>query len=86
MLCDVARTDYLLAFAQERRAAGVMETLRGRLQVSARVLRDANWQVVPARDVVPGDIVRVRPHSPLPARPLVFALFGDLHRAEQRQA
>jgi H+-transporting ATPase len=51
----------VLGFWQERRAAGVMETLRRRLQVSARVLRDANWQVVPARELVPGDIVRVRP-------------------------
>ena len=44
-----------------------METLRRRLQVSARVLRDANWQVVPARDLVPGDIVRVRPGDIVPA-------------------
>src|SRR5450432_522183 len=34
----------VLGFWQERRAAGVMETLRRRLQVSARVLRDTNWQ------------------------------------------
>ena len=57
----------VLGFAQERRAAGVMETLRRRLQVSARVLRDANWQVVPARELVPGDIVRVRPGDIIPA-------------------
>lgn len=57
----------VLGFAQERRAAGVMETLRRRLQVSARVLRDANWQVVPARDLVPGDIVRVRSGDIIPA-------------------
>ena len=50
----------VLGFAQSG-AAGVMETLRRRLQVSARVLRDASWQVVPARELVPGDIVRVRP-------------------------
>ena len=42
----------VLGFWQERRAAGVMETLRRRLQVSARVLRDASWQVVPARELV----------------------------------
>src|SRR5450759_5237104 len=35
----------LLSFMQERRAAGVVETLRRRLQVSARVLRDSSWQV-----------------------------------------
>ena len=57
----------VLGFWQERRAAGVMETLRRRLQVSARVLRDTSWQVVPARELVPGDIVRVRPGDIVPA-------------------
>ena len=57
----------VLGFAQERRAAGVMEKLRRQLQVSARVLRDANWQVVPARELVPGDIVRMRPGDIVPA-------------------
>jgi plasma-membrane proton-efflux P-type ATPase len=57
----------VLSFMQERRAAGVVETLRRRLQVSARVMRDANWQVVPARELVPGDIVRVRPGDIIPA-------------------
>jgi H+-transporting ATPase len=57
----------VLGFWQERRAAGVMETLQRRLQVSARVLRDASWQVVAARELVPGDIVRVRPGDIVPA-------------------
>ena len=57
----------VLSFAQERRAAGVVETLRKRLQVSARVRRDAKWQVIPARELVPGDIIRVRPGDIIPA-------------------
>ncbi len=57
----------VLSFLQEHRAAGVVETLRRRLQVSARVRRDAGWQVIPARDLVPGDIVRVRPGDIIPA-------------------
>ena len=57
----------VLSFAQEHRAAGVVETLRRRLQVSARVLREASWQVIPARELVPGDIVRVRPGDIIPA-------------------
>jgi plasma-membrane proton-efflux P-type ATPase len=57
----------VLSFMQEQRAAGVVETLRKRLQVSARVRRDFNWQVIPARDLVPGDIVRVRPGDIIPA-------------------
>jgi plasma-membrane proton-efflux P-type ATPase len=57
----------MLSFTQERRAAGVVETLRQRLRVSARVLRDSIWQVIPARDLVPGDIVRMRPGDIIPA-------------------
>ena len=57
----------VLGFVQERRAAGVVEALRKRLQVNARVLRDSNWQVIPARELVPGDIVRVRPGDIIPA-------------------
>ena len=52
---------------QEHRAAGVVEALRKRLQVNARVRRDSNWQVIPARELVPGDIVRVRPGDIIPA-------------------
>jgi len=57
----------VLSFFQERRAAGAVEALRRRLQVTARVLREADWQVVPARDLVPGDIVRVRAGDIVPA-------------------
>jgi H+-transporting ATPase len=57
----------VLSFEQERRAAGVVETLRKKSQVSARVRRDSSWQVVPARELVPGDIVRVRPGDIIPA-------------------
>lgn len=57
----------VLSFAQERRAAAVVEALRRRLQVTARVRRDGAWLVVPARELVPGDIVRVRPGDFVPA-------------------
>ena len=57
----------VLSFTQEHRAAGVVETLRQRLQVSARVRRDSTWQIIPARELVPGDIVRVRPGDIIPA-------------------
>jgi len=57
----------VLSFLQERRAAGVVATLRQRLQVNARVLREARWQFIPARELVPGDIVRVRPGDIVPA-------------------
>src|SRR5450756_471563 len=57
----------ILGFMQERRSSGVVETLRKRLQIDARVLREARWQVIPARELVPGDIVRIRPGDIVPA-------------------
>ena len=57
----------ILSFGQEYRAAGVVETLRRRLQVNARVRRDSSWQARPARELVPGDIVRVRTGDIVPA-------------------
>jgi len=57
----------LLSYLQERRAAGVVAALRKRLQVSARVCRDATWQVLPSRELVPGDIIRVRSGDIVPA-------------------
>jgi H+-transporting ATPase len=57
----------VLSFSQENRAAGVVEALRGRLQVSARALRDSKWNVIPARELVPGDVVRVRSGDIIPA-------------------
>ena len=57
----------ILSYGQEHQAAGVVEALRRRLQVSARVLRESKWQVIPARELVPGDIVRVRAGDLIPA-------------------
>jgi plasma-membrane proton-efflux P-type ATPase len=57
----------VLSYMQESRAAGVVDSLRKRLQVSARVLRGSNWQVIAARELVPGDIVRVRSGDIIPA-------------------
>ena len=57
----------VVSFIQERRAAGVVAALRKRLQVNARVRRDSSWQAIPAREIVPGDIVRVRPGDIIPA-------------------
>lgn len=41
----------VIGFLQERRAVGVVQALRKRLQVSARVLRDSTWKIVPSREL-----------------------------------
>jgi len=57
----------VLSFLQEQRAAGVVETLRQRLQVGARVLRNGNWTTIAARELVPADIIRIRSGDIIPA-------------------
>lgn len=52
---------------QERRARNALDLLRTRLQVTARVRRDGNWQLLPARELVPGDQVRVQVGDIVPA-------------------
>ena len=57
----------VIAFVQERRAEGVVDTLRRRLQVNARVIRDGHWHTLPARELVPGDVTRIRQGDVVPA-------------------
>jgi H+-transporting ATPase len=57
----------LMGFAQERRTTGALALLRQRLTVTARVRRDARWQVLPAAEIVPGDLVRLRVGDVVPA-------------------
>ena len=57
----------ILGFYQEERASQAIAFLRRQLQVSARVKRDGAWSVVPARQLVPGDHVRIRKGDFVPA-------------------
>jgi H+-transporting ATPase len=56
-----------LSLAQERRAGHALSLLRRRLSVDARVLRDGAWQTIPARELVPGDVVHLRMGDLVPA-------------------
>jgi len=57
----------ILSFIQEQRASVAVSALRKQLQVSARVLRDATWQMIAARELVAGDVVRIRAGDIVPA-------------------
>ena len=48
----------ILSFVQEGRAHNALALLRQRLTIQARVLRDGQWQLRPAQELVPGDVVR----------------------------
>jgi H+-transporting ATPase len=57
----------VIGFTRERQAGNAIELLKQKLALKARVLRDNKWQETPARELVPGDIVRIRLGDIIPA-------------------
>ena len=52
---------------REKRARTAMAALKQKLRIQSRVKRDGKWLIIPARELVPGDLVRVRAGDLLPA-------------------
>ncbi|MFX1573652.1 MAG: plasma-membrane proton-efflux P-type ATPase [Promethearchaeota archaeon] len=50
----------VVRFWEENKADNAIELLKSKLAVKARVLRDGVWHTVPAKELVPGDIIRIR--------------------------
>ena len=57
----------VLGFSQEYRAERAMEALQRMAAPTASVLRDGKLREIPARDLVPGDIVRLQTGNRVPA-------------------
>ncbi len=57
----------VVGFWQEHKAENAIELLKQKLALKARVLRDGKWMQIPARELVPGDVVRVRLGDIIPA-------------------
>jgi H+-transporting ATPase len=50
----------VVGFWEEYQAGNTIEALRAKLAPNARVKRDDHWDTIPARELVPGDLIRVR--------------------------
>ena len=61
-----------VAFWQEHKADNAINLLKQRLAVKAHVLRDGSWTELAARDIVPGDVVRIRLGDIVPADVKLF--------------
>jgi H+-transporting ATPase len=61
----------VISFVQQSRSDEALQLLRQRLEVNARVRRDGAWTQRPARELVPGDVVRVRVGDLVPADLLI---------------
>lgn len=56
-----------IGFWQEYKASDALDALKAQLALKARVLRDGQWREVPARELVPGDVIRIRLGDVVPA-------------------
>jgi H+-transporting ATPase len=56
-----------VGFWEERQAGNAIEALKAKLAVKARVLRDGKWINPASRELVPGDVIRLRLGDIVPA-------------------
>jgi H+-transporting ATPase len=57
----------VIGFWEEYQAGNTIEALKAKLALRARVKRDGSWATVEARELVPGDLIRVRLGDIIPA-------------------
>ena len=57
----------VVGFWEERQAGNAIEALKAKLAIKARVKRDGKWITPAARELVPGDVIRVRLGDIVPA-------------------
>ncbi|MCG6921582.1 MAG: plasma-membrane proton-efflux P-type ATPase [Acidobacteria bacterium] len=70
-----------VGFWEESQAGNAIAALKARLAPKARVRRDAAWKTIPARELVPGDVVRLRIGEVVPADVRLFE--GDSIQVDQ---
>ena len=63
LLCSNA----VIGFWEERQAGNAIEALKARLAIKSRVKRDGKWVTPPAKELVPGDVIRLRLGDIVPA-------------------
>ncbi len=57
----------VVAFTEEHQAANAIAALKQRIAATARALRGGQWVSVPTRELVPGDVLRIRLGDVIPA-------------------
>jgi H+-transporting ATPase len=57
----------VVGYTEERQAGNAIDALKDKLAVNARVRRDGEWVTPAARELVPGDVIRLRLGDIVPA-------------------
>ena len=71
----------VVGFWEERGASNAIAALKAKLAIKARVKRDGKWINPPARELVPGDIIKIRLGDIVPADARLLA--GDPVEVDQ---
>ena len=71
----------ILDFLQEHRALNALAALKQKLSLEVTVLRDGKFQTVPSRELVPGDVIKLRIGDVVPAD--VQLVDGDFLAVDQ---
>ncbi|MGY4712391.1 plasma-membrane proton-efflux P-type ATPase [Mycolicibacterium sp. CBM1] len=56
-----------VGYTEERQAGNAIDALKAKLAINARVIRDGAWTTSPSRELVPGDVIRLRLGDIVPA-------------------
>src|SRR5664279_5373287 len=57
----------VVGYSEEHQAGNAIDALKAKLATTARVRRDGQWVTPPARELVPGDVIRLRLGDIVPA-------------------
>jgi H+-transporting ATPase len=57
----------VVGYTEERQAGNAIDALKAKLAIKARVKRDGEWITPASRDLVPGDVIRLRLGDIVPA-------------------
>jgi H+-transporting ATPase len=60
-------TNAAVGFWEEYKAGNTIAALKAKLAIKAKVKRDDSWITIPARELVPGDVIRLRIGDIVPA-------------------
>ena len=71
----------IVGFWEEYQAGNAIAALKNKLALRARVLRSANWIQIPAKELVPGDVIQLRFGDIVPADAML--LKGDPIEVDQ---
>ena len=70
-----------VGFSEEHQAGKAIDALKAQLAVKCRVIRDGTWVTPPSRELVPGDVIRMRMGDIVPADARLLA--GDPVEVDQ---